>query len=95
MKENKRTKNTTKLWFARYEICAGEKHLQGTYVQDCKNRRGELSAVIVRSVYEADKKQLVKKQRVTIKKFVPRLTLNSLPRYVYAASAEISSDTRS
>ena len=27
------------LWFARYHICAGEKHPQGTQVKDRKDRK--------------------------------------------------------
>ena len=30
------------LWFAQYHISAGEKHLQGTQVKDCKDRKTQV-----------------------------------------------------
>ena len=37
LKENKRIKDTTELWFARFHFCVWEKHPQRTRVKDCKD----------------------------------------------------------
>ena len=36
LKENKGIKDTTELWFSRFDICAWEKHCQRTRGNNCK-----------------------------------------------------------